>query len=86
MLACMCAVLCTDSLLCSFSFHFQQVFHGGASKPTFFVANRGHHADIGGITPGKSIAGLPLSKKKRKRTEWTGSLGSNLMGCGNFSA
>lgn len=21
-------------------------------KPVFFVANRGHHADIGGITPG----------------------------------
>jgi len=28
------------------------VFYGGASKPVFFVANRGHHADIGGITPG----------------------------------
>eukprot|EP00117_Sycon_ciliatum_P007634 scpid23060/ scgid10654/ 5-oxoprolinase; 5-oxo-L-prolinase; Pyroglutamase len=28
------------------------VFYGGSEKPTFFVANRGHHADIGGITPG----------------------------------
>ncbi|MGA1848744.1 MAG: hydantoinase B/oxoprolinase family protein [Thermoplasmatota archaeon] len=28
------------------------VFIGEASRPTFFVASRGHHADIGGITPG----------------------------------
>ena len=28
------------------------VFWGGGSKPVFFVASRGHHADIGGITPG----------------------------------
>jgi 5-oxoprolinase (ATP-hydrolysing) len=27
------------------------VFTGGA-QPTFFVASRGHHADIGGVTPG----------------------------------
>ncbi len=27
------------------------VFNGG-SQPDFFIANRGHHADIGGITPG----------------------------------
>jgi len=26
------------------------VFEGG--KPCFYVASRGHHADIGGITPG----------------------------------
>jgi hypothetical protein len=25
---------------------------GPAAKPSFFVASRGHHADIGGITPG----------------------------------
>src|SRR5204862_5976407 len=24
----------------------------GASRPEFYVASRGHHADIGGITPG----------------------------------
>lgn len=28
------------------------VFWPGEQKPVFFVANRGHHADIGGITPG----------------------------------
>ena len=29
-----------------------QVFYTGQNKPVFFVASRGHHADIGGITPG----------------------------------
>uniref|UniRef100_A0A8C5C157 5-oxoprolinase, ATP-hydrolysing n=1 Tax=Gadus morhua TaxID=8049 RepID=A0A8C5C157_GADMO len=29
-----------------------QVFRRGVSGPVFFVASRGHHADIGGITPG----------------------------------
>lgn len=28
------------------------VFYEGQPKPIFFVASRGHHADIGGITPG----------------------------------
>ncbi|XP_026467050.1 5-oxoprolinase-like [Ctenocephalides felis] len=28
------------------------VFHKGHKGPVFFVASRGHHADIGGITPG----------------------------------
>ncbi|KAL8570454.1 hypothetical protein ACOMHN_034489 [Nucella lapillus] len=28
------------------------VFHKGESRPVFYVASRGHHADIGGITPG----------------------------------
>ena len=28
------------------------VFIGTASTPTFFVASRGHHADVGGIAPG----------------------------------
>uniref|UniRef100_A0A0K8SCA3 5-oxoprolinase n=1 Tax=Lygus hesperus TaxID=30085 RepID=A0A0K8SCA3_LYGHE len=28
------------------------VFFEGESKPVFYVASRGHHADIGGITPG----------------------------------
>uniref|UniRef100_A0A8C3P9S2 5-oxoprolinase, ATP-hydrolysing n=1 Tax=Chrysemys picta bellii TaxID=8478 RepID=A0A8C3P9S2_CHRPI len=29
-----------------------QVFWPGVPRPVFFVASRGHHADIGGITPG----------------------------------
>lgn len=29
-----------------------KVFQKGVSGPVFFVASRGHHADIGGITPG----------------------------------
>ena len=28
------------------------VFYSGQKEPIFFVANRGHHADIGGLTPG----------------------------------
>lgn len=28
------------------------MFRHGVSGPVFFVASRGHHADIGGITPG----------------------------------
>ncbi|XP_059473428.1 5-oxoprolinase [Neocloeon triangulifer] len=28
------------------------VFHNQSERPVFFVASRGHHADIGGITPG----------------------------------
>uniref|UniRef100_A0A8D3DEN4 5-oxoprolinase, ATP-hydrolysing n=1 Tax=Scophthalmus maximus TaxID=52904 RepID=A0A8D3DEN4_SCOMX len=28
------------------------VFRKGVSRPVFFVASRGHHADIGGMTPG----------------------------------
>ena len=28
------------------------MFYPGQAKPVFFVASRGHHADIGGITPG----------------------------------
>uniref|UniRef100_A0A452V620 5-oxoprolinase, ATP-hydrolysing n=1 Tax=Ursus maritimus TaxID=29073 RepID=A0A452V620_URSMA len=29
-----------------------QVFWPGQARPVFYVASRGHHADIGGITPG----------------------------------
>ena len=29
-----------------------QVFFNGGKTPVFFVASRGHHADIGGVTPG----------------------------------
>ena len=32
-----------------------QVFYPGYDRPVFFVANRGHHADIGGKTPGKDV-------------------------------
>jgi 5-oxoprolinase (ATP-hydrolysing) len=28
------------------------VFAPGEERPVFYVASRGHHADIGGITPG----------------------------------
>ncbi len=28
------------------------VFYADIDRPVFFVANRGHHADIGGISPG----------------------------------
>ena len=33
------------------------VFVGGGSRPDFFVAARGHHADIGGISPGSMPPG-----------------------------
>lgn len=33
------------------------VFIGGESRPAFFAANRAHHADVGGMTPGS----MPLS-------------------------
>lgn len=29
-----------------------QVFRKGVTGPVFYVASRGHHADIGGMTPG----------------------------------
>ncbi len=29
------------------------VFFGDSDRPDFFVANRGHHADIGGLVPGE---------------------------------
>ena len=32
------------------------VFAGGGATPLFFVASRGHHADVGGITPGSMPA------------------------------
>ncbi|VDK55027.1 unnamed protein product [Gongylonema pulchrum] len=28
------------------------VYHKHSKTPVFFVANRGHHADIGGLVPG----------------------------------
>jgi 5-oxoprolinase (ATP-hydrolysing) len=33
------------------------VFETSGSRPIFYVASRGHHADIGGMTPGSSPAG-----------------------------
>ena len=35
----------------------QPVFETGAPAPTFYVANRAHHSDVGGMTPGS----MPLS-------------------------
>ncbi|MEE8134865.1 MAG: hydantoinase B/oxoprolinase family protein [Gemmatimonadales bacterium] len=35
----------------------QPVYEEGASTPTFYVANRAHHSDVGGMTPGS----MPLS-------------------------
>ena len=32
------------------------VFAPGGARPSFFVASRGHHADVGGITPGSMPA------------------------------
>lgn len=45
------------NVLCSL-----QVFYPGEKKPVFFVANRGHHAEIGGITPGGLWGALHLSQ------------------------
>lgn len=39
-------------LVSPFFLFLPQVFKQGVSSPVFFVASRGHHADIGGITPG----------------------------------
>uniref|UniRef100_A0A1B6LIT0 5-oxoprolinase n=3 Tax=Graphocephala atropunctata TaxID=36148 RepID=A0A1B6LIT0_9HEMI len=39
------------------------VFYKGIERPVFFVASRGHHADIGGITPGSMP---PHSKSLRE--------------------
>lgn len=33
-----------------------QMFYPGEPRPVFFVANRGHHADVGGISPGSMPA------------------------------
>lgn len=38
-------------------FFLPQVFHPSSAQPIFFVANRGHHADIGGATPGSMPPG-----------------------------
>ena len=35
------------------------VFIGSASKPSFYVANRAHHADVGGMSPGS----MPLARE-----------------------
>jgi N-methylhydantoinase B len=36
----------------------EPVFIDGAATPSFYVANRAHHSDVGGITPGS----MPLSR------------------------
>ena len=35
------------------------VFVKGSRKPAFFVANRAHHADVGGMSPGS----MPLARE-----------------------
>jgi N-methylhydantoinase B len=35
------------------------VFVGGARKPAFYLANRAHHADVGGMSPGS----MPLARE-----------------------
>jgi N-methylhydantoinase B/oxoprolinase/acetone carboxylase alpha subunit len=35
------------------------VFPGGARKPAFYLANRAHHADVGGMSPGS----MPLARE-----------------------
>src|SRR3984957_13669053 len=35
------------------------VFSRGRSKPEFYVANRAHHADVGGMSPGS----MPLARE-----------------------
>lgn len=39
-----------------------QVFYPGSSKPVFFVASRGHHADIGGTAPGTCMYKLEYAE------------------------
>ncbi len=36
----------------------QPIFEPDAARPTFYVANRAHHSDVGGMTPGS----MPLSQ------------------------
>jgi N-methylhydantoinase B/oxoprolinase/acetone carboxylase alpha subunit len=35
------------------------VFAGGGTRPSFYVANRAHHADVGGMSPGS----MPLARE-----------------------
>src|SRR5215470_14400580 len=35
------------------------VFLGGGSRPTFYVANRAHHSDVGGMSPGS----MPVARE-----------------------
>jgi N-methylhydantoinase A/oxoprolinase/acetone carboxylase beta subunit/N-methylhydantoinase B/oxoprolinase/acetone carboxylase alpha subunit len=37
----------------------QPIFLEGASKPAFYVANRAHHSDVGGVSPGS----MPLAQE-----------------------
>ena len=43
---------CSSRLLSLTQLFTFQVFDDGSAKPVFYVASRGHHADIGGLTPG----------------------------------
>lgn len=35
------------------------VFHAGSAKPAFYLANRAHHSDVGGMSPGS----MPLARE-----------------------
>lgn len=43
-----------------------QVFFENGSTPVFFLANRGHHADIGGIVPGSMPPNATSLEQVRK--------------------
>ena len=44
------------------------VFVSGERAPRFFVANRAHHADVGGITPGSMPAPVDAAGRPRRLT------------------
>ena len=48
-------VCCVLIFNCTRVLYWLQVFYPGHPQPVFYVANRGHHADIGGITPGEFV-------------------------------
>lgn len=43
---------CLKILLVSLYIRLSRLVYRGLKNPVFFAASRGHHADIGGITPG----------------------------------
>jgi len=52
------------------------VFLDGGTRPEFYVANRAHHADVGGLTPGSMPA--PLDEEGRPRALTIGDEGFRL--------
>ena len=47
-----CFYMLMKNIFLIINLHMLQVFYKGVKKPVFFVASRGHHADIGGSAPG----------------------------------